>query len=304
MEKPSLGSGRLDHTWNNRNNSFLRVGVSPSLSTGNQSTAQNQVFGQNSGSRTGVTQSRDLSFTFQHDTIVSDKAFNEFRMQVARRGLHFGFSNLPGGANIAVNIPFANLLLAIFLQDSWRVNRKLTFNYGVRYDVEITPLSAPATAVNAAAEKALGVVEGIPRDYNNVAPRFGLAWDPAGNGKTVIRAGYGLFYDHPLLAVAFDAATADGGRSVQLITTAGTASACGLVTPLCGSGLDSPTNLNGTSIFQGALNALPSMAYLPQQQRFDPFGPNSLFPNHHYLRQTPQSTFPLPILPFTLPLAN
>ncbi len=416
MEKTSLWSGRLDHTWNNRNNSFLRVGVSPSLSTGNQSTAQNQVFGQNSGSRTGVTQSRDLSFTFQHDTIVSDKAFNEFRMQVARRGLHFGFSNLPGGSNIAVNIPgfayfgrepyspvdrierrfeftdlvsvvrgkhtfkmgadanviqlrskkqqifqldfggvvnfggfaasnfrfpdvnpvdgsvlpgttglqsyglgipttyiqgigssnnpFDNLPFAIFLQDSWRVNRKLTFNYGVRYDVEITPLFAPATAVNAAAEKALGVIEGIPRDYNNVAPRFGLAWDPAGNGKTVIRAGYGLFYDHPLLAVAFDAATADGGRSVQLITTGGTASACGLVTPVCGSGLDSPTNLNGTSIFQGALNALPSMAYLPQQQRFDPFGANSLFANQNYLGQTPQSTFPLPILPFTLPVAK
>src|SRR5260370_1409151 len=85
MEKTSLWSGRLDHTWNNRNNSFLRVGVSPSLSTGNPSTAQNQVFGQNSGSRTGVTQSRDLSFTFQHDTIVSDKAVNEVRMQVARR---------------------------------------------------------------------------------------------------------------------------------------------------------------------------------------------------------------------------
>src|SRR5260370_41205983 len=105
MEKPSLGSGRLDHTWNNRNNSFLRVGVSPSLSTGNQSTAQNQVFGQNSGSRTGVTHSRDLSFTFQHDTIVSDKAFNEFLMQVARRGLYFGFSNLTGCSYIAVKIP-------------------------------------------------------------------------------------------------------------------------------------------------------------------------------------------------------
>src|SRR5216683_1921448 len=105
MEKTSLWSARLDHHWNNRNNSFLRVGVSPSLVTGLPSTSQNQVFGQNSGTRAGLSQTRDLNFTFQHDTIVSDTAFNEFRMQVARRGVHFGFSQLPGGDLIAVNIP-------------------------------------------------------------------------------------------------------------------------------------------------------------------------------------------------------
>src|SRR5256886_1545280 len=380
MEKTSLWSARIDQRWNNRNNSFLRVGVSPSLVTGLPSTSQNQVFGQNSGSRAGYNQSRDFNFTFQHDTIVSDTAFNEFRTQVARRGLHFGFSQLPGGSEIGVNIPgfayfgrepystvdrierrfeftdnvsmvrgkhtfkmggdlnliqlrskkeqifeldfggdvnfggfsastfsfpnsaagvslpgttglqsyglgvptsyiqgignsnnpFDNIPMGFFFQDSWRINRHLTLNYGVRYDVEISPLFAPATAINAAAEKALGVVEGIPRDYNNVAPRFGLAWDPAGNGKTVIRAGYGMFYDHPLLATAFDSATADGGRSVQLLSAGGTPSACGLVTTACGNNLDTPANLNGSSIFQGVLNALPSMFYKADQQRFDP----------------------------------
>jgi Carboxypeptidase regulatory-like domain/TonB dependent receptor len=427
-EKTSLWSGRLDQHWNNRNTSFLRVGVSPSLVTGIQSTSQNQVFGQNAGSRTGLNQSRDFNVTFQHDTIISDSAFNEFRLQVARRGLHFGYSNLPGGSDIGVNIPgyayfgrepystvdrierryqftdsgtitrgrhtfkvggdfniiqlrsskqqifqldfggvvnfgglssstfglpdvvpsftgagtialpgatalqsyglgipttyiqgigqsnqpFDNLPFAFFAQDTWRVTPKLTLNYGVRYDVEISPLFAPATSINAAAEKALGVVEGIPRDYNNVAPRFGLAWDPIGNGKTVIRAGYGLFYDHPLLAIAFDSVTADGGRSVQLISAGGTPSACGLIpsTPglpaVCANG-DSPANLNGSSIFQGVLNAnsiypaIPSsltLGYLPDQQRFDPFAPNSLFANQNYLAVG----FPLPILPFTLPV--
>jgi len=411
MEKTSLWSARIDQRWNNRNNSFLRVGVSPSLVTGLPSTSQNQVFGQNSGSRAGYNQSRDLNFTFQHDTIVSDTAFNEFRMQVARRGLHFGFSQLPGGDQIGVNIPgfayfgrepystvdrierrfeftdnvtlvggkhtfkmgadfnliqlrskkaqifeldfggdvnfgafsastfgfpdnvpgvtllpgttglqsyglgipqsyiqgignsnnpFDNIPMGFFLQDNWRLNRHLTVNYGIRYDVEISPLFAPATAVNAAAEQALGVVEGIPRDFNNFAPRFGLAWDPAGNGKTVIRAGYGIFYDHPLLATAFDSVTADGGRSVQLLSTGGTPSACGLVTTACGSGLDSPANLNGSSIFQGVLNALPNMFYLPDQQRFDPLAAGSLFANQNYL----SAGFPLPILPFTLPLGK
>jgi len=412
MEKTSLWSARIDQRWNNHNNSFLRVGISPSLVTGLPSTSQNQVFGQNSGSRAGLSQTRDLNFTFQHDTIVSDTAFNEFRMQIARRGVHFGFSQLPGGSNIAVNIPgyayfgrepyspvdrierrfeftdnvtlvrgkhtfkmggdsnliqlrskkaqifeldfggvvnfgglsassfgfpdtiagislpgttglqayglglpqsyiqgigtsnnpFDNIPMGFFAQDNWRLNRHLTVNYGVRYDVEISPLFAPATKINAAAEQALGVVEGIPRDYNNVAPRVGLAWDPAGNGKTVIRAGYGIFYDHPLLATAFDAVTADGGRSVQLLSIGSTPSACGLVTPACGSGRDSPGNLNGSSIFQGVLNA-PSflnMFYLPNQQRFDPLAPNSLFANQNYLT----AGFPLPILPFTLPLAK
>jgi hypothetical protein len=423
MEKTSLWSARLDQRWNNHNNSFVRVGVSPSLVTGLPSTSQNQVFGQNSGSRAGYNQSRDFNVTFQHDTIINDKTFNEFRSQVARRGLHFGFSQLPGGSDIGVNIPgyayfgrepystvdrierrfeftdyltlvrgghtfkiggdynliqlrskkaqifeldfggdvnfggfsagtflfdcvnpatganhkgscasgelalpgttavqsyglgiptsyiqgignsnhpFDNHPIAFFLQDSWRMNRHFTVNYGVRYDVEITPLFAPATAVNAAAEKAMGVVEGIPRDYNNVAPRFGVAWDPSGNGKTVIRAGYGMFYDHPLLATAFDSATADGGRSVQLISTGGTPSACGLVTAACGNGLDTPANLNGSSIFQGVLNALPNMFYLPDQQRFDPLASGSIFANQAYL----QAGFPLPILPFTLPVSK
>src|SRR5712671_1749127 len=104
-EKTSLWSARLDQRWNNHNNSFLRVGVSPSLITGQPSTSQNQVFGQNAGSRTGLTQSRDFNLTAQHDTIISDRDFNEARFQYARRGLHFGFSQLPGGSNIGVNIP-------------------------------------------------------------------------------------------------------------------------------------------------------------------------------------------------------
>src|SRR6202040_484918 len=388
-EKTSLWSARLDQRWSNQNTSFVRVGVSPSLVTGVQSTSQNQVFGQNAGTRAGVNQYRDFSIVGQHDTIVSNTAFNEFRAQFARRGLHFGFSQLPGGSNIGVNIPgyayfgrepystvdrierrteftdqvtiirgkhtfkfggdynlvqlrsskaqifeldfggdvnfgglaastfgfpnvvpgtgialpgttglqsyglgipttyiqgignsnqpFDNIPIGFFGQDSWKVNRKLTLNYGLRYDVEISPLFNAATPINAAAEQALGVVEGIPRDYNNVAPRFGLAFDPLGNGKTVIRAGFGLFYDHPLLATAFDSVTAAGGRSVQLLSAGGRASACGLLPAgaappgyaTCGNGLDTPTNLNGSAIFQGALNALPNMFYLAPQQRFD-----------------------------------
>src|SRR5205807_288256 len=72
-------------------------------------------------------------------------------------------------------------------------------------------------------------------------------------------------------------------------------------------GTDRPANLNCSSIFQGVLNissadavfAPLSLAYLPNQQRFNPTAANSLFANQNYLT----AGFPLPILPFTLPVA-
>src|SRR6201987_4050930 len=66
--------------------------------------AENQNFGQNAGSRTSVQQTRDLAIGGQHTTTISSNMFNEFRFQFARRGLHYGFSPLPGGDLPAVNI--------------------------------------------------------------------------------------------------------------------------------------------------------------------------------------------------------
>jgi len=96
---------------------------------------------------------------------------------------------------------------------------------------------------------------------NNVAPRFGLALGPPqANGKNRYPAwAYGLFYDHPLLAIAFDSVTADGGRSVQLLSRPEERllpadSSRRIARPFGGPGSDTPANLNGSSIFQGVLN--------------------------------------------------
>jgi hypothetical protein len=48
-------------------------------------------------------------------------------------------------------------------------------------------------------------------DKNNWAPRLAVAWDVRNNAKTVVRAAFGLFYDHPLLAVAFNSDIGDAG---------------------------------------------------------------------------------------------
>ncbi len=189
---------------------------------------------------------------------------------------------------------FSNKIFGGYFQDTWHVKSNLTLNLGVRYDVELTPTFAAATSVSAAAEKALGIIEGIPRDYNNFAPRVGLAWDPWKNGKTVIRAAYGLFYDHPLLALAFDSDVADGSQAPQFALLFGN--------PGCGSSL--ATAVNAVNAFQGILASCPGTAglnYLPNEQRFNP-APNasSVFTNQQFIGLG----LPMTFLPDGFPVAR
>ena len=104
----------------------------------------------------------------------------------------------------------------MFWQDSWRISPKLTLNYGVRYDVEIPPKFKQPQGLALPAYRLLGLQKGIQTDKNNLQPRIGLAFDPEGDGKTVIRASYGMFYDHPLLGLYFLGDASDGSSSGQL----------------------------------------------------------------------------------------
>ena len=125
------------------------------------------------------------------------------------------------------NSSIQNRPIAFFAQDSWKIRPNLTLNYGVRYDVELTDTIAPIgftdplTGISLSAndlltaQNAVGVQQGFPRDTNNWAPRAGFAWDIKGDGKTVIRGAFGLFYDHPLLAVAFNSDIADASQQQQ-----------------------------------------------------------------------------------------
>ena len=95
--------GRLDQNWNGHHHSFLRVGVSPSLETGIDRRPRTRC-----SAKCGVADGRKSvarCVEISHDTIFNDTTFNQFRFQFARRGLHFGFSELPGGSHIGVNIP-------------------------------------------------------------------------------------------------------------------------------------------------------------------------------------------------------
>src|SRR6202048_1394411 len=92
--------------------------------------------------------------------------------------------------------------LGFYAQDSWRVTRHLTVNYGLRYDTTFglfeasgrSQLQNPAYLTLQALQ--IPLVRGAPHDYRGaVAPRLGIAYAPGTQGRSVIRAGIGLYYN-------------------------------------------------------------------------------------------------------------
>jgi hypothetical protein len=86
--------------------------------------------------------------------------------------------------------------IGIYLGDLWKIKPNFTLTVGVRYDRDTgrTDSDLPAIAPINAAFPGLG--NPVNQPNLNLAPQVGIAWDPMKNGKTVIRAGAGLYYEN------------------------------------------------------------------------------------------------------------
>jgi hypothetical protein len=132
---------------------------------------------------------------------------------------------------------FRSTSYALFAQDSYKVRSNFTLNYGLRWEVygpfgdpTIYAIGHPRLATWIPGQQSTysptlpeGVVLAgydrgvrqtiVPTHYHNFAPRIGFAWDPFKDGKTSIRAGYGIYYDASILDSVIN--STDGTPSIR-----------------------------------------------------------------------------------------
>jgi hypothetical protein len=137
-------------------------------------------------------------------------------------------NSLPSYANIPVKI------FAAYLQDDWQAADGLTFNFGLRYDLQLGSFNEDVPELLGKIQDKLGRDGAFPYDVsvfkqprpnrgdrNNFGPRVGVAWDPANNGVTNVHAAYGMFYDNMRTLVNFGELTWPQSKPITILPAQG-----------------------------------------------------------------------------------
>jgi hypothetical protein len=110
------------------------------------------------------------------------------------------------GGDPSFNLREGAKQFALYAQDDWKISPRFTLNLGVRYDVDFGFVDNAHAAENRAF-RALQIIGSpwarkvVEDDKNNISPRVGFAWDFRGNARSVLRGGYGIYYDQSFLNV-------------------------------------------------------------------------------------------------------
>jgi len=99
---------------------------------------------------------------------------------------------------------------AFFAQDDWKVLPRLSLSLGLRYEYQQSP-STFSNLVN----PNLPLTAHLPSDKNNIGPRIGFAYDIFGDGKTVLRAGSGIYYGRIINSTIYNALINTGSSAGQ-----------------------------------------------------------------------------------------
>jgi hypothetical protein len=142
------------------------------------------------------------TFSFQSVAdFVQDKVFQE-------TGVAYNLLTGQQAGNAGGSYHIVGNATGVYAQDTWKLNKKLTLTYGVRWDdfgnpkgtngsVEANFFYGPGTTISQ--QVANGYVKSVPNAFNHAitawSPRVGVTWDPTGNAKWLVRGGFGLYHD-------------------------------------------------------------------------------------------------------------
>jgi hypothetical protein len=203
------------------------VSISGVLTVGPDSLAPQKTFQDNKQSK------YDASYTFSNHTFrfgasynkIDEAVFASFFGLAPRIRASFNATTIAaasgfGGSSDPLNFPLAQIVLGnglgafserpalgfnsggttnnrlgFYFTDAWKVKRNITLSYGLRYDYD-SALSDSDLARTSLLAQFNPALAGKPNnDRNNFAPQLGVAWDVKSDGKFVIRAGAGIYYD-------------------------------------------------------------------------------------------------------------
>jgi len=110
---------------------------------------------------------------------------------------------------------------SFFVQDEWKMNKRLSVTAGLRYEYEQLP-----TPFRNLVNPDIAQTSALPSNRTNIGPRVGFAYDVFGGGKTVLRGGYGMFFARVINSTVYNALINTGSPNGQLLasytsTTAG-----------------------------------------------------------------------------------
>jgi hypothetical protein len=154
-------------------------------------------------------------------------------------------------------LTFNTIDYAAFAQDQWKPFNRLTINYGLRYDYQQNPEPI-------APNPAIPETQSINKDRTNFGPRIGAAWDLRGNGKTVARGGYGIYYGRTSNGTIFNALTQTGVTDLSRNVVSITLRLADAGSPTYPNILAAPPVTVGTSVFR-----LDSDFKRPRMQEFN-----------------------------------